>query len=133
MYSIDTDRDAVFGELAGIMKSTRRVVDTALKLSGQFRQAPSVCAEIGEYPGLNNEVINDIVDNFWEVTQVDRVVDDHAGNVDRGMDDNKDGEEVHHETKETVQLWINLRRERLEKEPREALGACYRSQRLCRM
>ena len=34
VYSIDTDRDAVFGEFAGIMKSTRRVMDMALKLLG---------------------------------------------------------------------------------------------------
>ena len=53
MYAIDSDNDAVFGELAGIMKSTKRVVDTALLMSEQFTQASPVCAEVSEVSGFD--------------------------------------------------------------------------------
>ena len=32
LYTIDIDNDVVFGELVGVMESTRRVVDAALLL-----------------------------------------------------------------------------------------------------
>ena len=45
-YSIDVDSDAVFKELADVMRSTKRVMDAALVLSGHFKQASPVCAGV---------------------------------------------------------------------------------------
>ena len=50
---------------------------------------------------------------------MDGVIDDQDGNVDRGLDENSDGDEVRHEAKEMVQLWTDLTRERLEEALRE--------------
>jgi hypothetical protein len=41
-YSIDTDSDVAFKELEDVMKSTKRVVNATLDLSGLFTQTPEV-------------------------------------------------------------------------------------------
>jgi hypothetical protein len=64
-HSIDTNRDTVFGVLSRLA-STRRIVDVAWKVSGQFWEAPQVYAEISEDPGSDeakDEVTGDILDN----------------------------------------------------------------------
>ena len=48
LYTIDINNGAVFGELAGVMQSTKRVVETTLLLSEQFMQASPVCADVDE-------------------------------------------------------------------------------------
>ena len=42
-------------------KSSKRVVNMALKLSGQFRLAPPVCVKIGEGPDLGIDRIEAFV------------------------------------------------------------------------
>jgi hypothetical protein len=47
LYAIDIDNNAVFGELVGVMKSTKKVIDKAFLASEQFTQVSPVCADVG--------------------------------------------------------------------------------------
>jgi hypothetical protein len=53
LYAIDIDNDAVFGELVGVMKSTKEVVDAALLASGQFTRSSPVCPDVAMVSGLD--------------------------------------------------------------------------------
>ena len=49
LYAIHIDNDAVFGELVGVMKSTKKVIDTALLASEQFTRASPVCTDVDKF------------------------------------------------------------------------------------
>ena len=49
-YSIDTDSDVAFKELADVMRFTKRVLNAALDLSGHFTQTPIVQTEVVGVP-----------------------------------------------------------------------------------
>ena len=104
LHSIDTNMDAVFGKLSGLVASTRRIVKMALKVSGQFGEAPPVYAEIGEGSGpdeAKDEITKDILDDV-AVNLEQGVVNNNT--VDKSMDDNANGNEDCHAAKEVVQL-----------------------------
>ena len=93
LHSIDTDRDAVFGELSGLVASTKRIVNMALKVSGQFGVAPPVYVEIGEGSGpeeAEDKATKDILDDV-AVDLEEGVVNDDT--VDKSITDNADGDE----------------------------------------
>ena len=50
-HSIDTDKDAAFGEWSRLVTSTRKIVGMALKVASRFQEAPPVSKEFGEDPG----------------------------------------------------------------------------------
>ena len=52
------DNDAAFGELVGVMKSTKRVVDAALLMSEQFTRASPVCTDQACRLGSKNLSLN---------------------------------------------------------------------------
>jgi hypothetical protein len=55
-YSIDTDSDVAFKELADVMRSTRRVLNAALDLSGHFTQMPTVQVKVVGVPDTDEGV-----------------------------------------------------------------------------
>jgi hypothetical protein len=57
-YSIDIDSDDAFKELADVMKSTKRVVNAALVLSGHFKQTSLVKADVIGVPDGGQGLIN---------------------------------------------------------------------------
>ena len=124
-HSIDTNRDTVFGVLSRLA-STRRIVDVASKVSGQFWEAPPVYAEISEDPGpdeAKDEVTGDILDDV----AVDlREGVDNDNEVDKNAEDNANSSKVCHKA---VQSLTHLTREGMEEALRERWkrdpGVCF--------
>jgi hypothetical protein len=143
-YSIDVDSDTVFKELADVLRSTKRVVDAALVLSGHFKQASPVQAGVvgisdaDKGKNVDENVAGDIGGNETgggDGTEVRK--EDIGGNREEGLRDvegvadskeaglrddggNADGEEVCDcQETETVKQWTGLMREGLGKALRE--------------
>ena len=118
--SINTSQDTLFGELSRLVVSTRRIVDVALKWSGQFY----VESPVHEGPG-QEETVNEVASGTLDdVVGEDSVNDDGSRqgadtadndggdeNVGNGADD----DEGRHVVKEVVPQWSNLTRGVLEK------------------
>jgi hypothetical protein len=117
-HSINTNKDAAFGEWSRLVTSARKIVDMALKVASRFQEAPPVYEEFDENPGpdkTKDEVVGDIPN-------------DAAVNLGEGVDDNKvkenaeDSAEVdkdRHEVREVPQSRTDLTHEELEEVLRE--------------
>jgi hypothetical protein len=117
--SINTSQDTLFGELSRLVVSTRRIVDVALKWSGQFYME----SPVHEGPG-QEETVNEVASGTLDdVVGEDGVSDDEScqgadmanndvsdENAGNGADDDED----RHVAKEVVPLWTDLTRGVLE-------------------